>query len=705
MQIGKEPLANFIGGTKTFYIPVYQRNYDWQQDNCKQLLTDIELIIKKKRTHFFGTFVYQHIPTVGQYQKFIIIDGQQRITSTILLAKALYDLSNDEDEKINIKNSLLQHSQGNFDYRFKLKPLEYDREAFEELMRCEDFKNFPDEYKSANLYKNYNFFRNAVNDSQYTVNELFNAIYGLEIVGLLLDTENPQEIFESLNSTGIDLSNTDLIRNFLLMPLLQQNRQEELYEKYWLYIEQLIQSNNMEMFTLQYLITKRRSNSVYQNDKKLQLTKNNLYRSFKEYFIKHYDTSDNNNGIEAFLKDMHRYAVFYKHFHFNANTVVSTLSELDKKFYELTYLLDASYAPIILMYLYDKYDNGIINEETFIKFVDALISLAFRSKVCRYYAISAQFAGNVIARLDQKPLNNDSINDFWAAITFGKGSYAFPNDEQFKQSLMSEALFTTIKSDGCKYLLYSLEKHSGRTEEMPDYNECFIDHIMPPKINEHWRRYLNSKSDLQMHDQYVHTLGNLALTNFAEKPQSNDFTTKQGAYEQSNCYYTRELAAYSDWTSKQIQLRAQKLANLALKIWTLPEKYNNVLPVVENVFNLDSDAGMFTGTKLDIVSIFGKEKRITNWKGFLVEIAKQFYLIDKDIFKQAIAKENVPSADSIFATNKESLRKAVELDTNCYIEVNFGAENSFKIAKAIAENFDEIGKTNFKEDIWFTLKK
>ena len=707
MQIGKESLANFIGGTKTFYIPVYQRNYDWQQDNCKQLLLDIEQIIMKKRTHFFGTFVYQHIPAVGQYQKFIIIDGQQRITSTILFAKALYDLSTDEDEKDNIKTSLLQHSQGNFDYRFKLKPLDYDLEVFEKLMDCEDLNNFPEEYQSSNLYKNYNFFKKTINESQYTINELFNAIYGLEIVGLLLDTENPQEIFESLNSTGIDLSNTDLIRNYLLMPLLEQNRQEELYQKYWLNVERMIQSNNMETFILQYLITKRKSNSVFQNDKKLQLTKTNLYRSFKEYFVKRYDTNDHENAIESFLKDMHRYAVFYKHFRFNANTVVSKLSTLDKKFYELTYLLDASYAPIILMYIYDKYDKGMINEGTFIKFVDALISLAFRARVCRYYVISAQFAGNVIARLDQKPLTDDSMDDFWAAITFGKGSYAFPNDEQFRQSLMTESLFTTIKSEGCKYLLYSLELNSDSTEELPDYDKCTIDHIMPTKLDRSWKNYLQSKNDLQMHGQYMHTLGNLTLTNYNEKQQNNDFETKQQEYAKSNFYYTKELSAPSDWTSKQIQLRAKKLAGLALKIWTLPAKYNSVIPVIENIFNLDADAGTFTGTKLDIVSILGKDKRVTTWSSFLNEITKTFYSIDKDIFKEAASKDNVPYYDFLFSEIPINPHKSTKLDKEYYLnfDMHLSANVCFKVIKAIVENVDLISKTNFKEDIWFTLKK
>ncbi|MBR1396753.1 MAG: DUF262 domain-containing protein [Selenomonadaceae bacterium] len=706
MDVGKERLTDFIGDKRIFIIPVYQRNYDWQQDNCKRMFDDIERIIKANRPHFFGTFVYQHIPTVGQYQKFIIIDGQQRLTSTILLAKALYDSTNDEELRDNIKSSLWKHSKGKTTYNFKLKPLEYDRNIFEKLIDCDKFDEniFSEEDKSSSIYHNYKFFKELVNSSSFDVSQIFDAIYGLEVVGILLDKENPQEIFESLNSTGLDLSNNDLIRNYLLMPLTDTDYQEELYKKYWLQLEKLINPDNMELFITHYLITKRRSDSIIQNDKKARLSIKNLYRSFKEYFEDDKNFNKNQNKIEDFFKDMLRYANFYKHFLFNENTVFSKLSKLDKKFYELMYLLDSLHSPIILMYLYDKYDEGKINEDTFLKFIDVLISFTFRAKICRTKVISSQFAGNVINKLDDMDINNNSIEDFWDVITFGKGNYAFPKDKQFSDALINESLYTTIKSDGCKYLLYSLELNSGHSKEIPSYDKSSIEHIIPQKLNNDWKKYLNSKNDFEIYRQYLHTLGNLTLTNYNEKLQNVNFNTKKEEYIQSNYYYTKELSAYNDWTSKQIRLRAEKLANLALKIWILPEKYNKNLPVSEKIFNLDSDSDLFKGTQLDTVSIFGKDKHIKYWSHFLIEISKQFYTIDKNLFKQAVSKDNVPMRSILLSTSKYNSMRSFALDNELYICTNFSAIDIFKIIRAIVKNFDSISKTNFKDDIWFTLK-
>ena len=711
MDVGKERLADFIGDKRIFTIPVYQRNYDWQIDNCKKLFYDIENVIYKDKNHFLGTLVYRQIPTANILQELIIIDGQQRITSILLFIKALYDLTDDEDIREEIKTSFLKKFKSNPEHPFKLKPIEYDREIFEKLLNYDEFdeNSFTSIEKSKNIYKNYYLFKELIknsiahNKNSATINQFYKAIYKLEIVKILLDMENPQEIFESLNSTGLDLSNTDLIRNYLLMPL-DYEYQEDLYKKYWHEIEKLIQPDNMEIFITQYLITKRKSDSIMQNDKKSRLTMKNLYRSFKEYFERDENLNKNQNKIEAFFKDLYRYANFYKHFIFNDNTVFAKLSALDKKFYELMYLLEATHSPIILMYLYDKYDRNDINENTFCQFVEILISFTFRARVCRTNLISSQFAGNVINKLEDIKINDDSLNDFWNVITFGKGSYAFPKDKQFSNSLLNESLYTTIKSDGCKYLLYSLELNSGHAKEIPAYDKSSIEHIIPQHLNNDWKKYLQSKNDIDIYRQYLHTLGNLTLTNYNEKLQNTNFNIKKEEYAQSNYYYTKDLASYNDWTSKQIRLRAEKLANLALKIWILPEKYNENLMTTEKIFNLDSDVGFFKGTQLDTVSIFGEEEKIKYWSHFLIEIAKRFYALDRDIFKQAVSKDNVPARSILISTSKHDSMRSFKLDDEFYICTNFSAIDIFKIIKEIVKNFDTISNTSFKDEIWFTLK-
>ena len=395
-----------------------------------------------------GTFTYQQIQSADILQELIIIDGQQRITSMILFIKALYDLMNKSDTRDEIKLSFLKKFKDNPNHPFKLKPIEYDRSVFEKLMSYDetDEKLFSDEETSSAVYKNYSLFKRCISESRYSSEQFYKAIYKLDIVKILLDVENPQEIFESLNSTGINLTDTDLIRNNLLMPL-DYEIQEDFYKKYWLNIEKIIEPKNMETFMIQYLITKRKSNAVNRNGRKVQLSSNNLYGSFK-------------------------------------------------KFYELIYILENKNAPIILMYLY----NQNISEEKFIEFVDILISLSFRAKICRKSGITPQFAGNVILKLYEKNQFENTVNEFWDAITFGTGDYTFPKDDEFLTELTTKNLYRNRKSDGCKYLLYSLEKNFGHSKELPDYNNenISIEHIMPQKLNSDWKKYLDSKNDLRL---------------------------------------------------------------------------------------------------------------------------------------------------------------------------------------------------------------
>lgn len=267
------------------------------------------------------------------------------------------------------------------------------------------------------MYRNYLFFREKISGSTFSKEELCDAISQLNIVAIMLKEENPQEIFESLNSTVLALTKADLIRNFLLMPLAYEV-QEELYKNYWLEIEKLLSpSDNVENFLLQYLIAKLKTNDAYA----MKVSPNTLYVLFKKFFAR--ECSD----VESCLKDLFRYAKYFNRLLFNDDTKFENLSPLDKKFYELVYLLDAKKSPIILMYLLDHIDKEIY--------------------------------------LDKEK--------FWRTL-LNSSRVTFPNDEDFQASLIANNLYETIKSDGCKYLLYSLER-AARAKELPAYSEATVE--------------------------------------------------------------------------------------------------------------------------------------------------------------------------------------------------------------------------------------
>ena len=495
------------------------------------------------------------------------------------------------------------------------------------------------------------------------------------------DNENAQEIFESLNSTGLNLTQADLIRNFLLMNL-NSGQQETLYKNYWLEIENLLRSSdNVENFIVQYLITKRKSNAVSSK----QLSRKYIYDAFKEFYW------DNFNDAEACLRDMLRYAKFFKRCIFDADTKFDNLPALDKKFYELTSLLKATNAPIILMYLLDRQEKNLLDEATFIKFVDALISLAFRAKVCGRNGIDQQTAGNILSRL------GDSLDEksFWRAITGGKGGYTFPNNDDFKAALTSNTLGESLKDGDFKYFLYALEKNSA--QNLPAYSEVVVEHILPQKLNAAWKNYLLERRDSDNAELWANASGNLVLV---DKRGTEAFDKKKFRYNNSAFSHTREVINYTYWTSSNIQARTKKLAKEALKVWTLPDEFNSTIQSTANLFDLDSDFNRCTSKKPATLSIYGDTKPVSNWREFVHEIVTELYSLDENIFRQATKSDSVPKRKNLFTSEPTNIKIADDY----YMTLDGDTVSCLKIAKALVENFDRLGETNFKENIWFTLR-
>ena len=281
---------------------------------------------------------------------------------------------------------------------------------------------------------------------------------------------------------------------------------------------------------------------------------------------------------------------------------------------------------------------------------------------------------------------------FWSAITFGRGKYTFPTDETFQKSLRNDDLYLILRSAGCKYLLYTLEKNSPQAKEVSRKDSATVEHILPQRLNAKWKNYLETKNDLQAHELLLHKLGNLTLSAYNSEISNSDFATKKKFYADSGFFYTRELKNFSDWTSTQIQIRSKKLANEALKIWKFPEKYQTAA-VTENNFTLDDDFEKFTGTKPNSVFISDKEIKIKNWRDLLQEILNFFYRLDENIFWQALQRENIPQR--VKENFAESNLGNIALSTI----------DSLKNSKKFVENFDSIGDTNFKDEILFTIQK
>lgn len=696
-------LKRFVSASDImFVIPVYQRNYDWKKENCKQLFEDIKNIAKdSKGKHFIGTICHK---MDGRY-KSVIIDGQQRVTTIMLLFKAIYDTLTDETLKRKVKNQFLINEYANNELKIKLKPIKKDEKVYSKLINMEPFNeiNFEKHEKNSNIYKNYMYFKELIVEAKkqgFEDYEIEDAIERLEIVELTLTDENPQVIFESLNSTGLDLTNTDLLRNYLLMSLDYKD-QEELYLNYWLKIEDMIGSENMEDFMIYYLILQRRSDSLTINGKKAKINSNNLYYAFKKFLP---DIERNNKDIiEECFKNMYKYAQYYKHFIHEENTIIS--NNIDKKLHDIFYLLENKDASIIIMYLYELYDTNKIDINTFDKLLDISISFIFRALVCKRTGLNKQFASLCVQKLDNFKDYTNYDKKYWSILTNGKGSYSVPKDNEFKQTLETKDLYNSLKSKKCKYMLYQLEKYSN-PKECPLYSNGSIEHICPKTLSKKWTEYLNTKHDLMNYEKFVHTLGNLTLTGYNSELSNDTFENKKIEYKKSNYIHTRNVSENTDWTSEQIKQRANKLSTIALKIWNLPSEYNKEMAVDTGItYTLESDLESFTGTKPETISILETQKTIMNWSDFLIEIAQTFYNLDNLLFLELLSYDKFPGTKTILSTTPNDMTKYHEISNGLYINTNNSTVESLKLIKCIIDYFDTNTDANFINDIWFTLRR
>lgn len=690
-----------------FVIPVYQRNYDWEKVQCKQLIEDIKAIIKTENSHFIGTIC---IKPEGCHSC-VIIDGQQRITTILLIFKAIHDLSEEVLFKEEIKDSFLIDKYAINEVKLKLKPIKKDESVFTKLIENEVFneKNFDEIEKNSNVYNNYIFIKDIISENikneLYTLRDIKDAVERLEIVELELENENPQIIFESLNSTGLDLTDSDLIRNYLLMSL-NYTDQEYLYNNYWRKIEGFLHNDNkiLEDFMVYYLITKKRSSSTMHNGKVAQITSNKLYASFK----RDYPSINRNNIIEVedCFKEILQYASYYNHFIFDETTVRENLNNVDKLFYDLIYLMNSKDSIIVLMYLWDKYEKGKIDLKILVEAIKALISFAIRADICDKIGLSKQFSALMIQRLDKMKNSIDFIKDFWDALTMGSGSYAFPKDNEFKFALETKPIYTLLGSKKTKYILYELEKKVN-SKEIQIYSEGTIEHIMPQTLSNKWRKDLSNLNDLSNYESYLHLLGNLTLTGYNSELGNETFEKKKLEYIKSNYANTRQIVKYKNWSSKEIKERGKYLIDICLKLWELPEDYNKQNNVsIGIIYNLETDFNLFTNTKPAEVNFIGGTTKVKNWNELVASVLTDCYTIDNWVFLKLLNYNGFYGNKVYLNTSSVNMTNPIEIEkSGIYVDTGNSVVVNLRLIEKVLEFYDEKKGSDLVKDFSFTLSK
>lgn len=491
MKATETNFLKFLQGTKQFLIPIYQRTYSWTKPQCEQLWNDIRRVAENDKlpAHFVGSIVYieSGIYQVTAVPQLLVIDGQQRLTTLSLLLSALGKVIEEKQpdvemsrKKINYYYLLNNEERG--ELRYKLLLTQSDRET---LKRLVDNTELP-ENASPRIVDNYRYFEDQIRKFGFDLDTLYRGIAKLVIVDISLDRnhDNPQLIFESLNSTGLDLSQADLIRNYVLMGL-ENDEQAKLYTTYWYPMEQGFGHTEytalFDRFMRDYLTVKSKSGAIPKI--------NEVYTSFKAYM------PTTNTGIEEVVADVYKYSKYYTNLALgreNDPEIRETIADINQLKVDVAYPL--------LLELYNDYAKGVLTHPDFVSILRLVESYVFHRAIC---GIPTNSLNNTFAEFSRGIDKLDYVDTTKAAFLRRDSYRRFPTDEEFCAALLVKDVYNFR---GRNYLLRKLENHN-RKEKMSVENYT-IEHIMPQneELSEAWRQDLGPDWQ-KVHAEYLHTLG------------------------------------------------------------------------------------------------------------------------------------------------------------------------------------------------------
>ena len=669
-------IMDYLGGSKNrFVIPVYQRNYDWKETHCKRLFDDLIKVIKNKfRQHFLGSIVSVFNKNGSEYE-YLVIDGQQRITSISLLLLAMYNLMREnlikaKDENLIdlIYNEYLVDQYKNV---IKLKLINKDHEAFKRL-----FEDKAEHIKDSRVTINYEYFYKRIQNENLQPDNLFRALNCLEIIDIQLDDKDkPQLIFESLNSTGLELSEGDKIRNYVLMslPVKEQNN---FYEKYWNRIEENTTQDNeyhADMFIRDYLSVKQRRVPAISS----------IYFTFKDF------VETNNFETEDLLKELLSYSRFY-------NLLIKPEEHKDKDknltscIYRLNWLKTTVTRPFFLEILRLESEGELSHDDTLNIFL-VIENYILRRSVCDMptNALNKMFVAlhNEIIKYDGD--NKNYFEKLKHALLSKKGNTALPRDEDFIKDFANKDLFSSSNKNKLLYILERLENFG--TAESKNIYENFgkiggysIEHIMPQKLTPEWTRELGANYQ-RIYDIWLNKIANLTLTAYNSKYSNKIFSEKRDmkdGFKQSGFRLNLNLSKLDAWGEAELEQRSEELKQRALEIWPLPETNFKAQNGEFDTCSLDDDIDL-TGKKIKKFAYQDTEYSADSWQDMFMQMVKTLHGEDRYILNNLADNPDYKYASH----DKTSLRSFIEIESGLYVESNTSTQYKISILRKLFENY------------------
>ena len=558
MQAINRRFTEIINGNRQFLIPVFQRDYSWTAEQCLDMWNAILGASNSSEDggHFMGSIVYIATDSIGAaFQSWLVIDGQQRLTTLTLLLTALRDCiaeaewSGSDDsptaKKISAYYLKNEHESGQRSYKLVLRRTDNATlQALVDGMDVSDLKH----RASEKVVDTYEFFKSLLQRPDCDFDQVYQGISKLSVVDVTLERrlDNPQLVFESMNSTGVDLSQSDLVRNYLLMGL-DDSEQTRLYNKYWSKIESFFQAsrNAFDWFLRDYIALQTKSTRQTRSDR--------IYDVFKSFW-----QHGGNTSLEELLEDMTRVARTYASFLGIAPMQRPWLVDAMGNMRSLN-----TTQGLLVMRLYDCHQKELLSQDEFVSAIRLIESYLLRRAVL---GLQTRAYWSLFARIAHEIDPERAFQSLQVAMARLRDNNRFPTDEEFVRSLLELDVYELRV---CKHILDRLE--NANQKEPSPVHEYSIEHIMPQKIEDvpEWQQMLGSGWQ-EVHTIWLHRLGNLTLTAYNSTYSNRPFQTKKeikGGFQQSAVRLNEYVRAKEQWTETEIKVRGELLAEQALDIW------------------------------------------------------------------------------------------------------------------------------------------
>lgn len=674
MKANETKVEDFLSSNKTqFVIPVYQRNYDWSPSQCKQLLDDIfeAGTSDSMNAHFIGSIVYVHddVYTASRIKELTIIDGQQRLTTLTLIYLVLHSLANElKDEGLvsEISETYLINKFAREEEKLKLRPTDNNDRALKYLLRNDNDEEY---YDFSKIIDNFNYFKGRINEENYST--VLTGLSKLMFVEVSLDREkdNPQRIFESLNSTGLELSQADLIRNYILMGLNRRD-QNLIYQNYWEIIERLAKDETLNVNRVSDFI---RDYLTLENNK--IPNKGKVYLEFKSK----YPTSSLEE-LEDVLTKIKSLVKYY-------NKLINPKNESDRDVRtQLEYInrLEINVAYPFLMKVYEDYANSIIDKTTFISVLDLVQSFTWRRFIV---GIGTEGRNKIFMTLYDKVNKENYLYSVQKALLKLTGNSRFPKNTETINALKEKDVYN-IKAKNRTYLLERLENFQNNEPVIIDENpDITIEHIFPQNPDQKWKAEISAEDYNFIKENYLNTVGNLTLSGNNGKLGNKIFSFKRdlenAGYKDSHLWLNKYLAGLEKWDKFEIVKRLDLIAERFLKVWQIPEiGISDDLGNSEtNIFDVDDP----THKKLEYAIFQDQKIEVREVSKLYLEICKQLFDLRPETFFTTDLGEKIGLTKNPVEDN---IRQPASLNDTYFIESHLSSTVKFDRLKHALTLFD-----------------